>query len=362
MLSVMRGKRGVWPALLRLLMAILAVVYCGALTLYLLPYRIGIRKRTRLKSPVISIGNLTTGGTGKTPFTIMLCRALQSIGKSVVVLNRGYRGKNEFSCALVSDKNAVLMNAEDAGDEAFLLAQSLPGIPVLAGKDRRSTGAKATELFHPDIVILDDGLQFWQLHRDLDIVLLSAVSPFDNGWTLPRGLLREPPSHLQRADIIVITNSSSCNSAEISALQNQIQSLAPDRPHYFADIVPRFLKNLTDGAEMPVSWLRDRKAAVFSALGNPESFEHTVKLLGAEILKISRFRDHEKLSEADLNRICLEASQAGAETIVTTSKDAVKLGQIQSSVPVLALHVEMEVNDLSALLQKVLSKVDFKNE
>ncbi len=358
----MNGKKGFWPWVLRLLMTLLAFLYCGVLAVYLMPFHIGIRKQSRLQCRVVSIGNLTTGGTGKTPFTIMLCKALQAAGKNVVVLSRGYRGKNEFGSAVVSDHDRVFLTAEEAGDEAFLLAQSLPGIPVIAGKDRRLTGTKAIELFHPDIVLLDDGFQYWQLHRDLDIVLLNAAAPFDNGWTLPRGLLRVPLSHLKRAGVVVLTNSSRCDNERITSLKSQVQELAPDRPIYLSKLVPVYLQNLEDGTAIPTNWLQDRKIAVYSALGNPEGFENTVQLLGVHILERSRFRDHTTLSSQDLTSICERAHQLGAEAVVTTSKDAVKIQRADFRLPIYALHVEMEIDNLSFLIQKVFSEIEFNYE
>ncbi len=354
----MQGKRGFLPAMLRLLMASLSIVYCAGLTIYLLPFRFGLRKRSRLKCPVISIGNLTTGGTGKTPFTIMLCRSLQSMGKSIVVLNRGYRGKNEFGCAVVSDQNGVLLTSDEAGDEAYLLAKSLPGIPIITGKDRRITGRKATELFNPDVVILDDGMQFWQLHRDLDIVLLNAAAPFDNGWTLPRGLLREPPSHLDRAGIVIVTSGSSCSEEAKAAILKRINELAPGRPIYFTNLIAAGLVDLKNDTQLPLSWLDTRKVSLFSAIGNPASFEQTIQQLGADTIKHTRLRDHEQVSMMELTRICEQAADAGSSALITTAKDAVKIPKIVSAIPVLALEVEMEVSDTQSFLQKLLEKVD----
>ena len=221
LLSVARGRRGVVPTLLRGTMTALAPVYVAGLKTYLLPYNLGIRKRKQLPCPVICVGNITTGGTGKTPMTQTLCNLLQASGKRIVILSRGYGGSNEYKCAVVSDGQKVRLSAREAGDEAYLLAKTLPDIPVIVGKDRRQTGMLAWNEFHPDVIVLDDGLQFWQLHRDLNIVLLNAADPFDNGYTFPRGLLREPPSHLRRAGIIVLTNARRVSTAAVSESSNR---------------------------------------------------------------------------------------------------------------------------------------------
>jgi len=352
-LSVIRGRSGSLASLLRLILALLAPVYCLGLKLFLLPYDLGIRKRTRLSCPVVCIGNLTTGGTGKTPMTQLLCRSLLASGKKVVVLSRGYGGENEYGCGVVSDGQRVMLNAEQAGDEAYLLAKTLPGIAVIVGKDRRVTGALAVERFQPDILVLDDGMQFWQLHRDLDIVLLNAAEPFDNGWTFPRGLLREPPSHLKRAGIIVLTNADRAGKAQTDLARLQVQKLALNRPIFRADLMPVALHSIPDGDEYPLEWLRGRSIAAFCALGNPASFEETLSTLGADLAVCTRLHDHQAVTTGDLETIFAEACAAGAEAIVTTEKDAVKLPSIPGSLPLLELRAAMKVEDENQFLAAV---------
>ena len=343
LLAVSQGLPGPLPMLLRGVSAALAPLYCGGLELYLLPYHLGLRKRRRLPCPVLCVGNLTTGGTGKTPMTQTLCRLLRAEGKRVVVLSRGYGGANEYDCAVVSDGERVLLNAHDAGDEAFLLASTLPGVPVVVGKDRRVTGALAWERFQPDVIVLDDGMQFWQLHRDLDIVLLNACAPFDNGWTFPRGLLREPPSHLRRAGIIVLTNAQRAGNAQVAEVQRQAAKLAPGCPVFTADLVPTGLRELTGKMNCPPAWMQGRKIAALSALGNPASFEAMLETLGASLTDCYRFRDHQTISTEALTRVCREAQAAGAEAILTTEKDAVKLNPDAATLPLFALQVDMQI-------------------
>ena len=343
LLAVAQGRPGPLPMLLRGLLAALAPVYCAGLELYLLPYHLGLRRRSRLPCPVLCIGNLTTGGTGKTPMTQALCRLLLAEGKRVVVLSRGYGGENEYGCAVVSDGERVLLNAHEAGDEAYLLASTLPGIPVVVGKDRRVTGALAWERFQPDVIVLDDGMQFWQLHRDLDIVLLNACEPFDNGWTFPRGLLREPPSHLRRAGIVVLTNAQRAGIAQVTAVKKQVAKLAPGCPVFTADLAPIELRDLTGKMNCPVLWLQGRRVAALSALGNPAAFETMLETLGASLTACYRFRDHKTITAEELAQVCRAAQSAGAEAVITTEKDAVKLSLTSEIVPLLALQVEMQI-------------------
>lgn len=358
LLAVARGRPGLLPTLLRGLLAALAPVYCLGLEIYLLPYYLGVRKRHRLPCPVICIGNLTTGGTGKTPMTQMLCRQLHAAGKRVVVLNRGYDGKNEYGCAVVSDGEQVLLTALEAGDEAYLLASTLPGIPVVVGKDRRVTGTLAYERFRPDVIVLDDGMQFWQLHRDLDIVLLNACEPFDNGWTFPRGLLREPPSHLRRAGIVILTNAQRAGDTQVANVKRQVEKLAPNRPILTADLTPTGLRALTGKISYPISWLHGRKVAALSALGNPAGFEAMLEALGASLVARFRFRDHKQIREDELAQVFQEAHTAETEIIITTEKDAVKLDIKAANVSLLALQVEMQVAGKAELWRVVNRTLD----
>lgn len=357
LLEVSQGRRGLLPSLLRGGLSILAPVYCAGLKTYLLPYNMGLRQRTRLGCPVICIGNLTTGGTGKTPMTQMLCRLLIAQGRRVVVLSRGYGGENEYGCAVASDGANVMLTARQAGDEAFLLAESLPGVPIVVGKDRRITGALAVSRFDPDVIVLDDGMQFWQLHRDMDIVLLNAVAAFDNGWTFPRGLLREPPSHLRRAGIIVLTNAQRAGAAQLEQVKQRVRRLAPGTPVFTADLVPDTLRPLNDANDalsndgtaseqtVGLETLRGRDITALSALGNPAAFEAMLVGLGYNIVRAFRFRDHQPLSDVELDDVVTASAQAGA-AIVTTEKDAVKLtgrsGEFANT-EIYALRIRMQI-------------------
>ncbi|HLV81162.1 MAG TPA: tetraacyldisaccharide 4'-kinase [Chthonomonadaceae bacterium] len=358
LLSVLRGRPGLIPGALRLGLSALAPVYCAGLETYLLPYRLGLRRRARLPCPVISIGNLTTGGTGKTPMTQLVCRRLQARGRRVAVLIRGYGGQRETGCALVSDGAQVLLGAREAGDEAVLLARALPGVPVVAGKDRRVTGRLAWERFAPEVLVLDDGLQFWQLHRDLDIVLLNACAPFDNGWTFPRGLLREPPSHLRRAGIVILTHARRAGAERLAALQARVSRLAPDRPVFTADLTPAGLRALCEEGGRPLSWLKGRPIAALSAIGHPAAFEALLEELGAELVVRFRFPDHHALAPAELESLATRAVRAGAEALITTEKDAVKMASIPGPIPLLALQVHLQLDrepEFLELLERVIS-------
>lgn len=355
LLSVIKGeRRGPDAALMRGALAGLSVVYNSGLKLFFLPYRLGIRKRTRLSCPVISIGNLTVGGTGKTPMTQLICEFLHERGIKVCVLSRGYRGANEFGTAVVSTEKRVELDAQAAGDEAYLLAKLLPGVPVVVGKDRRVSGALAIERFKPDVLVLDDGMQYYWLHRDLDIVLVDALRPFDNGWTFPRGLLREPPSHLRRGHAVVLTNVDKAGVEETARLRARISALAPGVPHYTAQYAIQSLRALDRSPAPEPEWLAGRRIASFCALGNPTGFEEQLERAGAALVHRARFPDHHAPTIGELNDLIAEACAQNAEAVVVTEKDAVKLPPLGRPLPFYALVVRQKVEDETAFFMQIL--------
>ena len=335
----------------------LAGLYDAGLEGYLFAERVGLRKRERLPITVISVGNLTVGGTGKTPMTQLLCRRLVSQGKRVAVLSRGHGGAGQ-SVRLVSESDGqVLLTAAEAGDEPVLLARTLPGVPVLVGKDRRLSGREALRQFDLDVLVLDDGFQFWQLDRDLDIVLLDARRPFDNGFPLPRGLLREPMRHLSRAQIVVITRSGQLTSPERTALAATVSTLAPNARLFFADhravgFVP------ADDLAKPLQSLSDlskKCIAAVSAIAQPQSFIDTLaRETDCVIVFQKAWADHQALTAAEASAVIQEAIQSGADALVMTEKDAVKWPfSPDTALPLSALRMEMAVEDEAGLMDVI---------
>jgi tetraacyldisaccharide 4'-kinase len=286
-----------------------------------------------------------------------VCEELQALGATVCLLSRGYGGSEERGEAVVSDGRKILMGPGDAGDEPYLLAQSLPGVPVLVGKDRRATGRLAMERFEPMAIVLDDGMQFYQLHRDLDIVMLDAVRPFDNGWCLPRGLLREPPGHLRRASLVVISNSQLAGPEQVASLRKRIARLAPAATIVTGDYEPRELRPLGGGDAAAVDWLKGRRVASLCGIGNPEAFESSLARLGAKVVSSTRLRDHAKARLVDLETATGSARATGAEAIVVTEKDAVKLPSVSHPLPFLALVSRLAVSDEAVLRSMLIGLV-----
>ena len=346
------------PAALRAFAAGCAGLYDAGLEVYLGMERSGLRRRERLPVPVVSIGNLTTGGTGKTPMTQMLCRRLAASGRRVAVLSRGHGGRGQ-GVRLVSDTQGnIARSAADAGDEPLLLAQALPGVPVLVGKDRRQSGREALRRFGLDVLVLDDGLQFWQLARDLDLVLLDARRPFDNGHLLPRGLLREPPPHLARAGVVVVTRADVLDEAGRVALTAQIASLAPAAEAFFARHVPTGLVAVgIFGAPMlPLHALDGRRVLAWSAIAQPHSFRQTLAATGARVVAHRAEPDHYAPGGDDVAQVQRQMKEERADVLVMTEKDAVKWPELRG-VEVYALRVEMQVEDEASFLASVTRRL-----
>lgn len=328
---VVHGKeRGLWPGILLRVLALLSVLYTWGVKLKLALYQSGLRRRHRLPCRVISLGNITVGGTGKTPTAQIMAKTMRDMGYKVAVLNRGYRATWRGEVGVVSDGQKIYMTATEAGDEAYLLAKNLPGVPVLIGRQRHLTGRYAYDKFGVDVVILDDGYQHWQLQRDLDIVLIDAMSTFGNNYVLPRGTLREPLSHLNRAHAFLLTKTDQA----VNGTDFLRETLARYNPHaVIAESIhkPCYFIEITDwykGAlhkKVPLEAIQGRPVMALSAIGNPASFEHSIVRLGAAKVAPVRYPDHHDYTMAEMQDVLQQAVDVGAAAIITTEKDAVKI-------------------------------------
>lgn len=329
--------------LLRSVLGGVSSLYGVGLAAYLGAERAGVRRRALLPVPIISIGNLSVGGTGKTPFTQYVADGLRNAGWRVAILSRGYRGNLRGRSAAVSDLDGtILISPEQSGDEPALLARSLPGIPVVVGKDRRVSARIAIERFQPDILILDDGFQYWQLARDLDIVLLDALCPFDNGHALPRGLLREPKRNLARAGLIVYTRAQGLNSDERTGRIREVRAIAPDAPVFFARHRPSGWRSLNSAAVEPVP----RRAVVACGIAQPHSFAQSVREEGVEVLgPVIAFGDHQAYGRREFQQITGRMKDYGDAALVTTEKDASKIAASAFPFPAYALGVRVEIEE-----------------
>ena len=336
-------------AVLAVLLALLAAVYGGAVRLRNLFYDHGILPVKSLPCGVISIGNLTVGGTGKTPMTLFLARHLQEMGFQPAVISRGYKGSAEKNGMVVSDGLTILAGPEAAGDEPFMMAQNLSGIPVLVGADRYAAGMEAVQKFSPDVIVLDDGFQHRRLHRDLDIVLVDHNAFFGNGSLLPRGILREPVAGISRADLFVITRCPEVRAGCGDALKQMVGKT----PVFCASHAP-YMAGIYNGEAgaakngwLPepsenLDFLTDKKVFVFSGISGNAAFVATVAAFAGQVTGSMGFTDHHHYTASDFQQIIGRAQASGAAYLVTTEKDFVKIaGKMKSPLDIVVIGIRM---------------------
>lgn len=307
-------------------------------------YRRGILPSRSLKRPVISVGNLTVGGTGKTPFVGYLARILKDTGYQPIILSRGYLGKAETKGRVVSDGNTVSCGPEEAGDEPYLMARRLRGVPVAVGKNRYASGRLLEDRFPRGVHLLDDGFQHLALKRNLNIVLIDATDPFGGGRLIPAGRLREPVSALQRADLVVVTRSHlASNSEEIETVVRGVHPLAP--VHYFYHDLVGLRDVRTGESRLLREWI-NRPVAVLAALGNPKVLTADLQLYQFQVVEQFLFRDHHAYTQSDLDRAVETLRKGKAEAVITTEKDAVRLEPLEFGAgELLAVQIEPRAED-----------------
>ena len=325
-------------------------------------YRKGRLRSFVLACKVISIGNLAVGGIGKTPMTVYLAGQIQKMGLKPVVLSRGYKGAGEKRGLVVSDGLRVLCNSVIAGDEPYLMANLLSGVPVVIGRDRVAAGQVAVKRFKPDVVLLDDGYQHQRLHRDLDLLLLDANAPFGNGYLLPRGSLRESCAAMARADAVIFTRCHEDHYRDRRALEAKV----PPVPVMLCShrsirrrCVPAGKRlgssGLTlSGTDNEVDLTQGRLFA-FSGLASNAGFQADIRRLGATVSGGSGFGDHHRYTDADIARIASAAQRVGSTGLITTDKDFVRLPEdARLPMPLFVLGVEIAFNGDQQRLLKLL--------
>lgn len=317
-------------------------------------YERGILSKKRIACPVISIGNITTGGTGKTPFTIYLAEQWQKKGKKVGIVSRGYRRKNKAEVVLVSDGVRPLETPKSVGDEPYLIAERLKGVPVVVANDRYQGCRFLMREFKVDLILLDDGFQHIQLHRDQNILLIDATRPFGNGALLPRGPLREPVSEIRRADYVIFTRIDARE--ELNRLFDAVAAFG--RPFIKSRFKASALIDLSNESTHPVSDLKGQSILVFCAIGNPSAFLDQLSRLGAKIKETLFFRDHHFYNEADIVAIKNRSETRGLKRIVTTEKDAVKLKNLSTlDLDIWVLRVDVDFLEFSKDQEALLFKI-----
>ena len=333
-------------------------------------YKQRIFRNQSLGVPVVVVGNLTVGGTGKTPIVEKFARSLALRGRHVAILSRGYKSRSEPAYRrlwrwishgedpppkVVSDGQTVLLDSAEAGDEPYMLARNLPGVVVLVDKNRVKAGQYAIKKFGSDILLLDDGFQYLPLRGQLNLLLVDKTNPFGNRHLLPRGILREPVAHLRRASYVFITKSDGQPDGD---LRQTIRDLHPEVEVIECAHRPAYLQSLNGGGRHSLEELRGKRVAAFSGIATPESFEKLLTELGAEICSKKRFLDHHRFTTEEMDRFFTRAPDAQADIIVTTEKDAVRLpADLSSPAPIYYLRLEIEIlsgdHDFDAAVSRI---------
>jgi tetraacyldisaccharide 4'-kinase len=323
-------------------------------------YRAGRLHVFEFGVPVISVGNLTTGGTGKTPLVEWIANEMAQTGRRVCILTRGYGRRSAGTRVIVSNAIEVLSDADRAGDEPLLLAERLKGVAaVICDADRVSAARWAIENFKSDLFVLDDGFQHLRLARDLNILTIDATNPWGNGKVLPAGILREPLAELNRADCIVITRADNPHSSE--ELRRQITAHHGGCPIFSTRTKLSDLRPLQGKVtrSVPVEKkIRASSVAAFCGIGNPESFFALLRRNGYQLAHTRAFRDHQHYSQRNIDQIARESVAQGAQVLLTTAKDEVKLRSLNFELPCYAVDIALEIeneDELRALVTKTIT-------
>src|SRR5690242_402436 len=337
-------------------------------------YNVRILRDSTLGVQVIAVGNLTVGGTGKTPVVEKFASALRDQGRSVAILSRGYRSKPQplhkwfinkillredtTPPRVVSDGKSLLLDSEMAGDEPYMLASNLKDVIVLVDKDRVKSGRYAIEKYGCDTLLLDDGFQYWKLKgRRHDVVLVDRQSPFGNERLLPRGTLREPPSHLARAQWIFITKSD----GKTEELRRRIADLNPGAGIIECIHHPLYLEDVFTGNRIGLEFFKGRKVSALSGIAQPESFEESLVQLGAELVYSRKFADHHRFTQLEVIKVINRSKKKLAEAIITTQKDAVRFPKIdRRDLPIYFMRVEIKILSGAEDFQDCVRKICFR--
>lgn len=366
--------KGIRASSLRVVLHVFSWLFRFLVYQRLLLFRRGWKKQTHMGTLVISIGNITVGGTGKTPVVELFAKTLRDRGLSVSILSRGYKSKDlpkvqvwrdrfsgkeiekEQMPKVVSDGSVPpLLEVMYAGDEPFMLAKNLDRVQVVVDKNRIKSARFAIEQFGTDVLILDDGMQFLKLGHSLDVVLVDSNSPFGTGQLLPRGTLREPPKNLMRADYIFITK---CKTAGNSDLIQKIRSYNSAAEIIECTHGPLHLENVFTGEIMPLTFLKDKYVAAISGIAVPESFEEKLVEQGALVLFHRSFSDHHQFSKKDIESFMRRCVRRDADIIVTTEKDAVRFHRPEElDVEVYFLRIEVDILEGEEVFRRLIERI-----
>jgi tetraacyldisaccharide 4'-kinase len=376
---ILERRHGLKAALLRGLLWLLSAAFRLVVWVRHVLYRNRLFLREHnLGCLVISIGNLTVGGTGKTPVVELFARSLRDRGRRVAILSRGYKSARpkwkrpslwtrlraqitagrlpeEPPPRIVSDGRDILLDSHHAGDEPYMLAKNLPGVSVIVDKNRVKGGLHAIREFGADTLLLDDGLQYLRLRHRLDVVLVDRTAPFGNEYLLPRGTLREPRKHLRRAGYIFITK---CDGSSNDDLIQRLRSYNRVAEIIECNHSPRYLVNAVTQQKKPLDLLRGKYVGTISGIAVPESFEEALRQLGAIVDFTRRFTDHHRYTEDEIYDFIEHCERRDVEMIITTEKDFVRFPPLPyTDVPVYYLRVQIEILKGHQAWDRLVSRV-----
>jgi len=347
-LSTLSGQeKGLIATLFKSTLSTLTYPYLAVLKTRDVLYQNGIIKSTRLPVKILSIGNITTGGTGKTPLVEFMAKSLHKSGRKVAILSRGYGASN------LSKENNDIVN-----DECLTLRENLKDVPVLVGKNRAINGERAINDYGVDSIILDDGFQHFKLNRDLDVVVIDSLNPFGGEYLVPRGSLREPLKNLRRADIFIISHCDQSSEKTLQSIYTRLKQLNTDAPVCESIHRAVHIENIADNSILELKWLKGKKVYGLSAIGNPESFAFTLKGLDADLIKHKVYCDHHVYTLEEMVRVISDANSLGADAIVVTQKDIVKIRNMNiGATKILSLKVELEITKGIELYNEAIDRV-----
>lgn len=359
------------PGAIRALLVFLKIVSFVFLAIVKIRYFLfdsGLMRRFPLGVQVISIGNVTAGGTGKTPVTEIFARTLSQHGRKVAILSRGYRRKEApfwqrmFSQVIdpplvVSDGRRVLLDSAVGGDEPYMLASNLPGVAVVVDRNRVKAGRYAIKRLGCDTIILDDGFQYQKLKHSVEVVLVDSTNPFGNGNMLPRGILREPARHIKRADIIFLTK---CR-GDVSEVKDEIRKYNKHAQIVECNHMPKVLKDVWSREEYPLSYLNGKTACTLSGIASPKGFENSLRHLGAKVVWCERYADHHRYDASEVLYALNRSADMGADMLVTTEKDAVRFPRFETT-PVKCLYLRIAIEILAGgeNFDEIINRICFR--
>lgn len=346
----------------------ISFVFLSVVSIRYLLYKTGLLRRYPLGIQVISIGNVTAGGTGKTPVTEIFARTLAAQGRKVAILSRGYRRKEApflqrvFSQVVnpplvVSDGKHVLLDSETGGDEPYMLASNLPGVAVVVDRNRVKAGRYAINRLGCDTIILDDGFQYQKLKHSIEVVLVDSTNPFGNGNMLPRGILREPAKNLKRADIIFLTK---CR-GDVSAVKEEIRKYNTTAEIVECNHTPKVLKDVWSREEYPLDWLKGKTLCTLSGIASPKGFENSLRQLGSKVVWCERYADHHRYAASEILYALNRSADMDADALVTTEKDAVRFPRFETSpVKCLYLRIAIEILNGAENFDSIINRICFR--